>query len=135
MITIKLNEATNGQLNWLVTKCELGRRLAEGEHVKPWVQDQILKGLHADPYTSDPLWAWEIAGRERISVHFCRDFKQRDHGPYVHAEMLTHLYHGYSRGHDEPFVAVARCYIASKLGDVAEVPEILAEVQEPQSLK
>lgn len=135
MVTIKLNDATNRQLNWLVTYCELGRRLAEGEHVKPWLQEQILKGLHADPYTSDPLWGWEIAGRERISVHFCRDFKQRDHGPYVHAEMLTHLYHGYSRGHDEPFVAVARCYIASKHGDVVTIPEILAAVEEEQPPK
>lgn len=117
MKTIKVADATNTQLDWLVTNCELGRRLADGEHVKPWVQEQILNGLHADPYTSDPAQMWPIIEREHISTYwntgedYCR--------ARVAALPIC------TTGHTS-LIAAARCYITSKLGETVEVPEELA---------
>lgn len=77
-----------------------------------------------------PSTSWSQAGliitSNRISIHFCTDLRDQN-GKYVHAEMDTHLHHGYSKGHDEPLIAAMRCHVISKLGATALVPSELVK--------
>lgn len=120
MKTIKVSEATPGQLDWLVAKC-LGE--SEDETLDPltWL------------YTAKPTGCWD----------FCTNWAQG--GPIIEREAHNLFKHnggtewccacnvprdGYTAivtaDGPTPLIAAMRCYVASKLGDTAEVPEELA---------
>lgn len=71
--------------------------------------------------TTDWAQGGELSHKHHISIHYCIDLRDVN-GKYVHAEMDTHLHHGYSRGWNAPLVAVARCYVASVAGETIEIP-------------
>ena len=109
MKMIKVSEATNIQLDWLVAKA-LG---AEGA---------ILKHLfHYRPDfhpTTNFVMMWPIIDRERISIRFW------DNTQAVHAYMPNSGAE-WSEG-PTALIAAARCYVVSKLGETVEVPDELA---------
>lgn len=122
MKTVKVSEATPAQLNWLVMKLEFARLKANGEHVKTWVLERHSAG---DPCGS-PVTNWleggPIVEREEIAIYVMPGHV----GGKWRAEMRTGASRliGYQAG-SAPLIAAMRCYVASKFGDVAEVPEEL----------
>jgi hypothetical protein len=73
---------------------------------------------------------YEIVDRKKININYCRDLRDKN-GLYIHAEMNTHIYHGYWRGdHEKPLIAAMRCYVASELGEEVDVPDELTELGE-----
>ena len=111
MKTIKVSGATPVQLDWLVAKC-LGE--SEDETLDPltWL------------YTAKPTGCWD----------FCTNWAQG--GPILEREGIS-IYRmtsdwsaaynpsGATQDGPTPLIAVMRCYLTSKLGDEAEVPEEL----------
>ena len=126
MKKIKVSEATNTQLDWLVAKCE-------GMHIQVW---PARKGLRKQPEvsvyhpntewgkfhpTTNPAQMWPIIenmvsdGFELKQAVFSAAFqciRVRD-GTVVAGYGPTLL------------IAAARCYVVSKLGEEVEVPEEL----------
>lgn len=135
--TIKLStaELTGKALDWVVTSIEMNRRIAAGELVKSWVEEAVLSGSQADPYSSDASWGSEIVEREGIATR--RDSKgtwyamtQRDLGDGERAFWTEFTWRDVSgpgkrrqrfRGSTQ-LEAAMRCYAASKLGAEVEVP-------------
>lgn len=119
---VKTEDLIDAALDWAVAK-------AEGLAVETFIEtDGTYFAVERDGPTYWPSTDWGQGGpitvENRISIHYCVDLRDRN-GKYVHAEMETHSYHGYSKGHDEPLVAAMRCYVASKLGNEVDVPEDL----------
>ena len=120
MKTIKVSEATSIQLDWLVAKCNgdfaLYHNIEQGQRfLNLWTGSAFLK------YSS--LWGCggPIIERERLCA---RPLKE------VWGCWVTDLYgdiHALSLSGfgPTPLIAAMRCYVASKMGDVVEVPEEL----------
>lgn len=140
MKQIKVSEATKIQLDWLVAKCEghatyrrhdfLVRRAKHTgyEANLPWhlsqqTNDPIIGDISTGltrplpDYTTDWFQMGPIIDREKISI------RHWDNTPVIHAYMPTQG-SDWSEG-QTPLIAVARCYVTSKLGDTVEVPEEL----------
>jgi hypothetical protein len=125
MKTIKISEATPLQLNWLVAKCEGYRP----EHCA----DTIFVGgdYHEEGYspTADwsqmgpiidrcpemQFWPWGGSVDERNGELQCACLP-------VQLEGATRMRTWFGK---TKLIAAARCYVASKLGEVVEVPEEL----------
>jgi hypothetical protein len=116
---IKVSEATNIQLNWLVGTLSQGW---SEEDALLWVQDD-------EEYQFNPTTDWAQGGpiieREKISLQrlFFADGgyfamwwpvdAHDQHDRMIHIEGET------------PLIAAMRCYVASNLGDEVEIPEEL----------
>lgn len=74
------------------------------------------------PFEPSTNWAQggPIIERERISI------RQWVNVPIAHAYMPVDNA-GWSSDASSPLIAAMRCYVASKLGDIVEVPEELLE--------
>jgi hypothetical protein len=129
---IETNKASGFILNYLVM-------VAEG-HNYEIVDGAILTGrtVWRDFLAYDEEYSpstnrdqgYEIVDRKKININYCRDLRDKN-GLYIHAEMNTHIYHGYWRGdHEKPLIAAMRCYVASELGEEVDVPDELTELGE-----
>ena len=122
MKTVKVAEATNEQLDWLVAVCEgykpqhcFGKVFVGGDY-------------HEDSFEPSTNWAHIGPIIDREGVHLFQPvdshFKPLSVWvaslPYNATSTLKRCSYG-----PTPLIAVARCYVASKLGDTAEVPEEL----------
>ena len=126
MKTIKVSEATNVQLDWLVAKCE-GLEV-KNTTVLPTGKCVVLGDAHdgvsdvwIPEYTTDPAQMRPIIEREGISTVF-----QGDAHPWV-ASLWNYEdedWHTHTEG-PTALIAAARCYVISKLGETVEVPEEL----------
>lgn len=132
MKTIKVAEATELQLDWLVAKCvglKLHRNaLLDGQIKEGW----WVSGYYMDPNNWIPLsrlnfstsWAQggPIIERERIDLsaktNAGSDFDEWRASIGIGARQRN-------RYGDTPLIAAMRCYVASKLGATVEVPEEL----------
>lgn len=134
MKTVKIADATNIQLDWLVATCagiaftldvSLPHYpllvLAGEEHLV----DDFYSGYSP---TKRPGQMWPIIEREGIELVRGNDLifpKGNEKGEYSEPLWLA------SRGGGRKFhgptslIAAARCYVASKLGETVEVPEEL----------
>ena len=122
MKTIKVSEATNTQLDWLVAKCE-GHRVGiynTGEVYlidTPWKNKNTIKWIAV----FRPSSAWSQMGpiieRERISIRFW------DNTQVVH----TYMPNSGAEWSEGPtaLIAAARCYVVSRVGEFTEVPDEL----------
>ncbi len=132
MKTIKVSEATNLQLDWLVAKCE-GRTPSLHEYSKGQGDWFILMqtGVYRTVCAFSTEWSQmgPISEREHIGAEwFVSGWKAAQNyagQPYKDAPHLSligvrHVTYGATR-----LVAEARCYVASKLGDTVEVPKEL----------
>ena len=114
---IKVSEATDIQLDWLVAKCE-----GYSATIKP------LEIVYTHPNgawhhngnwkpTEKSVQMWPIIDREKISI------RHWDNTPVIHAYLSTPG-SNWSEG-QTPLIAAARCYVTSKLGEEVEIPEEL----------
>lgn len=130
MKTINVSEATELQLDWLVAKCK-GLKL----HRNALLGGQIKEGWWASGYYMDPNnWIplsllnfstdWAQGGpiiERKIHCLNWREVLDAPNESYWVAE-IDGVCQEYG---PTPLIAAMRCYVASKLGDTAEVPEEL----------
>lgn len=151
MKTIKVSEATGPALDWLVAKCEghleptpyydemiprvvlCDRTLCDKVVVRLNPMPQVYYKAEYDPSTN-----WEFGGpiieREFLSVDYDKDWvydpanaepdDEPDNGDRWMAWPLgdqTNTQYG-----PTPLIAAMRCYVTSRLGEEAEVPDELA---------
>jgi hypothetical protein len=106
MKQIKVSEATNTQLDWLVAKCEGLKCTNIYGHI---VREFIPR------FTTDPAQMQPIMEREEIAL------SPPGGTAWWQAQKNGYLLHGPTM-----LIAAARCYVASKLGETAEVPQELS---------
>lgn len=126
MKTIKVSEATNLQLDWLVAKCE-GARLGAVKTSggpKAVVLNASWDGdvdLPVPTYTTDPSQMWPIIDREGIGTDPKGGVWSATRYSCETPEWAwMNTQHG-----ETSLIAAARCYVISKLGETVEVPEEL----------
>ena len=112
MKTIKVAEATERQLDWLVAKCE-------GAHPQISYPDKRLFGAIGDTFDYSTDWAQggPIIEREGLLIRPQPGYGWDSWKPAADEPC-------YSIG-PTPLIAAMRCYVAGRLGDTAEVPEEL----------
>jgi hypothetical protein len=114
MKTIKVSEATGPALDWLVAKCEGLEPFTN----TPYDGNSYTHGgrCFVQRYSSNWYEGGPIIYRELIAT-------SPEGGTWVavttKSEIATHAYG------PTPLIAAMRCYVTSKLGDTAEVPEEL----------
>jgi len=110
---IKVSEAANIQLDWLVAKCEC--RLSE------WVNDLGTGTVLKAPSYFSPSTDWSQGGtiieRERIEVITWQDIWSADYWGSK----------GTQQDGPTPLIAAMRCFICSRFGEIVEVPDELSE--------
>lgn len=117
--TIKVAEATNTQLDWLVAKCE-GYDVGFDAYGVMISRHQVTDRF--EPSTNAG-WMWPIIDRERIATTPFTVSVGPDAGTkewFANTERNS----CYSDG-STSLIAAARCYVVSKLGETVEVPEEL----------
>ena len=127
MKTIKVSEANILQLDWLVAKAHYtdGRKT---QVYRSYITVENFPGSGGF-FSYGPTTDWSQGGpiieREKIQLSF---------GVGINSDLwFAERYRCYAGGRDvksqqygkAPLIAAMRCYIASKLGETAEVPEEL----------
>ena len=120
---MKTSELTGAALDWAVAKCEGGTGFWYDSIATYWItidgKDRALSKGWAQSYQPSTDWkqGGPIIEREEISVNWANgqweahtvtdddNFDQIEYGP-------------------TPLIAAMRCYVASKLGDDVDVPEM-----------
>lgn len=120
---IKTSELIDLALDWSVGEIEFNRLIAQGSRVKQWILDDHVEGLRTDPYSTNWSLGGPIIEREKIRIEPSTThsgwFAVTDTGYYA----LPSGRH-YADG-PTPLTAAMRCYVASKLGDEIEIPDVL----------
>jgi len=132
---IKLKDATNTQLDWLVGTIEH----SIGFEYRPRTKKCYAYGgtrLLA-VYSPTTIWAQggPIIEREHIAISYDSEWvydpnnvdpeDEPDNGDRWYAEVRSSS-HNFIGGYGPtPLIAAMRCYVASKLGDEVEIPEEL----------
>lgn len=117
---VKTSELTGAALDWAVAKCEGG--VGENQLLGAW-------------YAPSTDWAQggEIIEREKLGVWFSDEVIDEDGN--ILREVCWYCETSCTADNgDEPYqfdtgatplIAAMRCYVASKLGDEIEIPEVL----------
>lgn len=123
---VKVSEATNLQLDWLVWNCVGGAsaypKTAEGPaFLKLW-KGNSAKYIHP---TTDWSQGGPIIERENINLGWLIPAHQHRHLGGCWSSFIPggsgRMYFG-----PTPLIAAMRCFAASRLGDEVEIPEELA---------
>jgi len=125
---MKTSELTGAALDWAVAKCEGGTGFWYDSIATYWItidgKDRALSKGWAKSYQPSTDWAHggPIIEREELTL---------SHSPYDHVFYgRTRPWCAEKKGRMEygptPLIAAMRCYVASKLGDDVEVPEMTA---------
>ena len=128
MKQIKVSEATPLQLNWLVAKCEGLECEVPAYADTPWVRVTDTSGLQyvCPDYSTD--WAHGGPIIERMFAQGLRlhtaEYTTGIHDKTVMVASLDSP-NGFWFG-PTPLIAAMRCFVASRLGQEAEVPDELA---------
>lgn len=127
---VKVSEATNIQLDWMVAKCWYTDRrveLTEGKTGVLVLRDPEYDGSAFSPwFIFFPTTYWDQGGpiieRERMTLSSNAPgyWNAWHRGGDEHGEFREH----WARG-PTPLIAAMRCFCCSKLGDEVEVPEDL----------
>ncbi len=117
MIAIKVSEATYRQLDWLVAKCEGAKRIRfDGKFWQVYFgsteAEEYLGNLN---FTADPALMQPTMEREKIAT---RPWKGQWEATIWNEPATQNPTYGPTM-----LIAAARCYVASKLGAIVEVPE------------
>lgn len=133
MKTIKVSEATELQLDWLVAKCVNPAHGMVRTHQDN--KDQWHVTLHGERGNYAPSTDWAVGGpiierevdtiERRVGYFYVNRFKR--HKDRVNPDFSTTPgdRNAWATG-PTMLIAGLRCYVASKFGDTAEVPEELA---------
>lgn len=119
---IKVSEATNNQINWLVAKIEGHQSRCEWMIKSGWAEWQSYESAWGNPipnYSTNWAQGGPIIEREEIDVVF----RPGDKLPGFWDAYSKYAYSGFPS--PTPLIAAMRCYCASRLGDIVEVPEEL----------
>ena len=115
---MKTSELTGAALDWAVAKCE-GR-----EFFADRVDGAIcMRGGWTD-YSTDWARGGPIIEREKLLPCYAPDGGPDSNQPWVCDDYAGQVCSGMCWG-ETPLIAAMRCYVASKLGDDADVPEEL----------
>lgn len=116
MKTIKVAEATELQLDWLVAKVEDKNGVLHDDGITQCIVIAAPSGVYKGTYSPSINWAQggPIIERELISV----------------CSMTTDWFAKYSpsgatQDGPTPLIAAMRCYLVGKLGETVEVPKEL----------
>lgn len=120
---IKTSELIGPALDWAVAKCEGRDMYFDQDGEGPWFLDS---DIHPDGFYTD-YGCWEVCGpiieRECIAIYASGACSVLPKNPdYWVAEILdtSEILTQYG---PTPLIAAMRCYIASKLGDIVDVPD------------
>ena len=127
--TIKTAELTGAALDWAVAKCE-GNRVAKHSTGRmylvdtPWADKSRIKWIAE--YSPSRHWSQggPIIEREKLSVGTRYTNDQIYHDVDVLC-WARNAIGGFLKYGPTPLIAAMRCYVASKMGDVVEIPEEL----------
>ena len=121
MKTIKVAEATQLQLNWLVAKVEGKDGVLHDDGITRCIVIAAPSGVYKGTYSPSIKWAQggPIKTRERISTQIKHD------GWWVACIYNVNDDPTYMQLGSSELVAAMRCYVTSKLGNTVEVPEEL----------
>lgn len=133
-IKIKVSEATNTQLDWLVAKCEGLTNLEiydgceGGDRTKPR-KYLATEGGYTYNYTTNPAQMWRIIEAHPEMQFWPWGGKSEGRNGELQCASLPSKIDGGTR-HKTWFgktklIAAARCYIAAELGEVVDVPKVL----------
>lgn len=116
---INTNDLAEAALDWAVTLIETRRQEAEGQRIDEGLMCRVLRGEHKDPYSSDWACGGPLIDRERFAFTVDEDME------------TVRAYYPFKQGHEDGsgsdhLVAAMRCYVASELGNVVEVPDLEA---------
>lgn len=123
--TVNVSKADGPVLDWLVAKCR-GKGLDLKHPKDPWLTVDGIADQPLHSYTPSTDWAQggPIIEREEIGIRRnvpCSRGREWEASPSILAKGAGGKW-GYG---STPLIAAMRCYVASKLGDTAEVPEEL----------
>lgn len=131
---IKVSEATNLQLDWLVAKCRGYSEIKIYLPHRPTDRGWIEVRFNPDPKTAtarfDPTENWFFGGpiieRECIELHAYDAASLVPKNPAYWEATIFEKDEGIEYYGPTPLVAAMRAYVASKLGDEVEVPDEFA---------
>ena len=118
MKTVKVSEATNEQLDYLVAQCE-GKRFGWRDRILDASELDLINGIaHSMIQRYSPSTNWSQMGpiidREKIDTFYAESTKDYcSSNRNRAAKGSTYL------------IAAARCHVMSKIGDTVQVPEEL----------
>lgn len=115
MTQVNTADLTGTALDWAVTKCE-------GKAVSLLGGDVVWREVLA--YSTKWAYGGPIIEREWVSVVKVDRSLDDSMAPH-HACWCAHIDGIYCRYGDSALTAAMRCYVASKLGDVIDIPEEL----------
>ena len=126
MKEINVSEATGPVLDWLVAKCEgipVARHSTGAIFLidTPWADKSRVKWLAE--YSPSKHWAQGGPIIERENINIVREGYAADWIASLYDDVDSD-WHLHTHG-PTPLIAAMRCYVASKLGDIVEVPEEL----------
>ena len=126
MTKLKVSEATNNKLNWMVGMAMGFQTYVVDKHGMHLVEvaDKDYFGYYMGQHWA-PSTDWSqggpIIGRERISVIPFDERWEARCACTVNRSVAKFI----ERRGPTPLIAAMRCYVASKLGDEVDVPEEL----------
>lgn len=114
---MNVSELSGAALDWAVAKCE-----QPDTGYKAWVQRDLDAGiLHGMRYSTDWLFGGPIIEREWLQLTPWPN--ESDEGKRWHCVQHDARVQCHAFG-PTPLIAAMRCYVASKLGDEVEIPEL-----------
>ena len=118
MNTIKVPEATELQLDWIVAKCEDKNGVLHDDGITRCIVIAAPSGVYKGRYTPTVNWAHggPIIEGEHLQSHWA--------GPVLGYAAMHPDCKKYSYG-PTMLIAAMRCFVASRLGDEVTVPEAL----------
>lgn len=140
MITQKVSDLSGAALDWAVAKAQGRTEIHIFGKTRPsdrgWVDVRFNPEPKAATARFDPSENWDYGGPiiERYGISFREYFNltSPSHGTFyarICRESGRMVAWGKKSGHQQtgptPLIAAMRCFVASKLGDEIEIPEVL----------
>lgn len=131
---VKISEATETQLDWLVAECEGFDYEVDDGYVVTEASEMITEGGYAGCYQNEvysPSTDWAQGGpiieRERIDLFTEKPASENWTASIAHYQNGERLVGWRSHQYGPtPLIAAMRCYVASKRGDEVHVPDALS---------
>jgi len=113
---IKTSELKGAALDWAVLKANGERKDTLDYLLQDWLNDPGRKNLHCN---NSPSENWSQGGPiiEREGIELTLPTWKAGTASYLGGQVIC--------TGPTPLIAAMRCYVASKLGDVVEIPEEL----------
>lgn len=129
MIKVKTSELTGVALDWAVAKCEGYQAVFTNGSIRPVFRKSEAVEDTWPNYSTDWAKGGPIIERECISVGL-NESSAHEHTKYTAAMVDTTTTPwtplAWLCG-PTPLIATMRCYVASKLGDIVEIPKELTK--------